>query len=111
MIVEGMAIDRYVAERLVGQGGMAEVWAGPWRAAMARAWNRMDASHRSALTKLRVLGMSFGLTEAESVLRSDCDEQLAELVSRGFLHDGPDERWRMVGAVSRFVGGFAETTL
>ena len=84
---------------------------GPWRTAMARAWRRLDASQRAALMKLRELGDSFGLTEAESLLRADCDEQLAELVARGFLHGAGDGRWRMLGAVSRCVGGLAETTL
>ncbi len=81
---------------------------GPWRTAMARAWRRLDSSHRSALLELRKLGASFGLSEAESVLRSDCDAELAELVARGFLHDAGDGRWRMLAAVSRCVGSLGE---
>jgi len=84
---------------------------GPWRTAMARAWRRLDASQRAALRNLRVLGDSFDLTEAQSVLRADCDDQLARLVARGLLQRAGDGRWRMLGAVSRCVGGFAETTL
>ena len=76
----------------------------------ARAWRRLDPPHRSALLRLRELGDSFGFAEAESVLRADCDEQLAELVARGFLHDAGDGRWRMLGAVSRCIGGLGEVT-
>ena len=82
---------------------------GPWRTAMARAWRRLDPSHRDALMKLRELGATFGLTEAESLLRADCDEQLAELVACGFLHDAGAGRWRLLGAVSRCVGGLGES--
>jgi tRNA A-37 threonylcarbamoyl transferase component Bud32 len=83
---------------------------GPWRTAMANAWRRLDAPHRSALLELRALGESFGLEEAESVLGADCDERLADLVARGFLHDAGAGRWRILGAVSRCVGGLAEVT-
>jgi len=59
--------------------------------------------------KLRDVGDSFGFAEAESVLQTDCDELLAELVARGFLHDAGDGRWRMLGAVLRCVGGLGST--
>ena len=71
---------------------------GPWRTAMARAggdWMRQ----RSALMKLRVLGASFGLTEANR-----CSERIRRAARRahgaGFLHDAGDGLWRMMDVIS-----------
>jgi tRNA A-37 threonylcarbamoyl transferase component Bud32 len=102
-----VAVSDGVPLALIGRAelpGADPALIGPWRTAMARAWGRLDPSQRSALVRLGDLGASFGLAEAESVLRSDCDEQIAALVARGFLRDTGDGRWRLLDTVSRYVG-------